>query len=858
MDTAREKLGKILQLEADQGHRDRAVIGGLERFLAIWQEDAQQVMPAPQIDAVMAYLQGYSTRSPEERTAAVTQVLNLLAQEEWTEAGKPEAPPSPITDTKPSTLDPAQPQEGKRESARPPKSNLQERRNKRNSPPKPAELPLEALHSSVNNITGVSDAYARRMARLGVRTVRDLLYLIPRRYDDFSNLLTISQLMYGQEVTIVGRVDRCENRSAKSGRVVTEAVVSDMTGSIRVTWFNQPFIVERMRPTRLVVLSGKVDQYMGRLVLNSPEWEPFQKELIHTGRLVPVYPLTEGLPARWLRTIIKRVVDGYAYRMPDPLPEEVRDRWHLPPLSQAIRHIHFPESQEKLAQAKRRLAFDEFLIIQIGVLQQRRVWRSQPGRPLQVTQQEVDAFKQTLPFEFTGAQDRSLHAILEDIQQPHPMSRLLQGDVGSGKTAVAAGAMWIAVQNGAQAAMMAPTEILAEQHFQNLTRLFKQTEPVAAGANHEDTSYENASHQDASPEPGVVLPRVVLLSGKLNAQERKTARALVETGEAHIAVGTHALIQEGVDFKDLALVVVDEQHRFGVEQRKALRTKGFNPHMLVMSATPIPRTLALTLYGDLDVSVIDELPPGRQPIQTRWLAPRERERAYAFIRRQISEGHQAFIICPLVETSDKIAARAATEEYERLRQDVFPDLKLGLLHGRMKPAEKDAVMQAFYSGDLHILVSTAVVEVGIDVPNATVMLVEGAERFGLSQLHQFRGRVGRGQASSYCLLLSDSVDPEEQPAEERHRLQIIAETQDGFKLAEEDLKLRGPGEFFGTRQSGLPDLKVAQLSDIRILEDARQAAQYVFERDPDLASPGFSPLAEQVREFWQERPTVDG
>ncbi|MSP12672.1 MAG: ATP-dependent DNA helicase RecG [Chloroflexi bacterium] len=849
MDTAREKLGKILQLEADQGHRDRAVIGGLEKFLAIWYEEAQQGMSAPQVQVIMTRLQSYSARSPEERASAVDQVLNLLSQDEWPDTQEQEEPPHPAADVAPATIvAPARPPEEKQEFVQPPKSAPQERRNKRNAASKASLLPLEVLQSSVNNINGVSDGYARRLARLGVRTIRDLLYLIPRRYDDFSNLLTISQLMYSQEVTIVGRVDRCENRSAKSGRVITEAVVSDMTGSIRVNWFNQPSIVERMRPTRLVVLSGKVDQYMGRLVLNSPEWEPFQKELIHTGRLVPVYPLTEGLPARWLRTIIKRVVDGYANRIPDPLSAEIRKIWRLLPLFQAIQNVHFPESQDRLTEARRRLAFDEFLVIQIGVLQQRRVWRSQAGRPLQVAQEMVETFKQTLPFEFTGAQNRSLNAILEDIQQPHPMSRLLQGDVGSGKTAVAAAAMWVAVQNGAQAAMMVPTEILAEQHFQNLTNLFKQPEPLPAGTNGEDVL----------PDQQVTLPRVVLLSGKLSVRDRTAARMLVENGEANIVVGTQALIQEGVEFKDLALVVVDEQHRFGVEQRTALRTKGGNPHMLVMSATPIPRTLALTLYGDLDVSIIDELPPGRQPINTRWLAPRERERAYAFVRRQVNEGHQAFIICPLVEASDKIAVRAATEEYERLHKDVFPDLNLGLLHGRMKPAEKEAVMQALYRGDLHILVSTAVVEVGIDVPNATVMLVEGAERFGLSQLHQFRGRVGRGQAPSYCLLLSDSIDPEGQLPEVRHRLQIIAETQDGFKLAEEDLKLRGPGEFFGTRQSGLPDLKVAKLSDIRILEDARQAAQYIFERDPDLASPEFSHLVGQVREFWQERPTVDG
>ncbi|MER3405925.1 MAG: DNA helicase RecG, partial [Chloroflexota bacterium] len=417
-----------------------------------------------------------------------------------------------------------------------------------------------------------------------------------------------------------------------------------------------------------------------------------------------------------------------------------------------------------------------------------------------------------LPFRLTGAQARALQEIAADLARPVPMSRLLQGEVGSGKTVVAGAAIAVACANGFQAAMMAPTEILTQQHYATLSRLL---------------------------EP--------LLSGSLKKREKEEIWQLAASGEVDVLVGTHALIEDG-KFKALGLVIVDEQHRFGVRQRANLRNKGYNPDVLVMTATPIPRTLALTIYGDLDISVIDELPPGRQRVKTRWVGPRERMRAYAFVREQVRQGHQAFIICPLIAESDRVDARAAVEEHARLQRQIFPDLKLELLHGRMTAKEKEAVMQRFRDGEAHILVSTAVVEVGIDVPNATVMLIEGADRFGLAQLHQFRGRVGRGPFESYCLLLSDSSNPDENP-----RLRAIVENYDGFKLAEEDLKLRGPGEFFGTRQSGLPDLKVAQLGDIAVLELARREAALIFAVDPELRRPDHALLAEKVRAFWAAR-----
>ncbi|MFC1990519.1 ATP-dependent DNA helicase RecG, partial [Chloroflexota bacterium] len=488
--------------------------------------------------------------------------------------------------------------------------------------------------------------------------------------------------------------------------------------------------------------------------------------------------------------------------------------------------------------ARIRLAFDELFLLQLGVQSKKHDWQQgQPGNPLSTRTSVLEAFLQSLPFELTPAQHRVLKELLDDLEKPQPMSRLLQGEVGSGKTVVAAAALIMAAANGSQGAFMAPTEILAEQHFSTICQLLYRAGELE-GKDDYLHSYSGLLSRPLT---------VALLIGDINQVRKRELRQRILDGDIDIIIGTHALIQKGVEFHRLGLAVVDEQHRFGVAQRSELRQKGFNPHVLVMTATPIPRTLALTLYGDLDLSVIDQLPPGRQAIKTKWLKPAQRNSAYAFIRRQVSEGRQAFIICPLVEESEVIQARAAIAEYERLSKEVFPELRLGLLHGRMSAAEKDEAMRHFRSGELDILVATPVVEVGIDVPNATVMLVESADRFGLSQLHQFRGRVGRGQEQSYCMLLAQN------PSEvARERLDIIEKTQDGFQLAEEDLKLRGPGEFFGTRQSGLPDLRMAKLSDVALLELARSEAIRLFEIDPELEKAEHLPLAKELARVWPE------
>lgn len=791
-----EKLVKILQLERDQGYRDKAVIGGLARFADTWLEESLALPDSDWVQQIAEQLRTYSQLT--DRASRQNLLKTMLDSLNEHAAAAPSTKPSPLPASQPP-----RPQ-AQRQPGQPTRSG-------------PGQ---GGLDSPVTALSGIGPKQAHRLARLGVKTIRDALYLFPRRYDDFSNLKTINQLEYGEEATIMGRIWHVKTQRTRGHQVIVKAIVEDGSGTIEATWFNQPYLADKLKPMRQIVLSGRVEEYLGRLTFQSPQWEPLSQDLLHTARLVPVYPLTSGLMARWLRKLMKRTVDYWAGRLPEHLPQTVRDRANLMDLQTAIRQIHFPDGRDKLRRARCRLAFDELFLIQIGVLRQRRLWQSEPGQAIPADDQRLQAFVLSLPFQLTSAQHRALNEIIADLRQARPMNRLLQGDVGSGKTVVAAAAMELAAACGTQAALMAPTEILAEQHHRNVSGLLR-----------------DGQSQDK--------PTIRLLTGSTPASEKEEIYQGLADGEIDLVVGTHALIQRGVEFKNLTLAVVDEQHRFGVAQRAALRQKGYNPHLLVMTATPIPRSLALTIYGDLDLSIIDEMPPGRQPIDTRVLLPTERERAYSFVRSQIEKGRQAFIICPLVEESAKVEAKAAVDEYERLSKHVFPDLRLGLLHGRMKGEEKEATMGQFSRGELDILVSTSVVEVGIDVPNATVMLVEGANRFGLAQLHQFRGRVGRGAHASYCLLIADSVSPTSQ-----ERLQAIEATDDGFLLAEKDLELRGPGEFFGTRQSGLPDLKLANATDMRLLQVARTEAERLFESDPELSDPALQLLVHQVDRFW--------
>jgi ATP-dependent DNA helicase RecG len=558
--------------------------------------------------------------------------------------------------------------------------------------------------------------------------------------------------------------------------------------------------------------------------------------------MVPVYPLTHGLYPRQVRKWTKETVDGYVWQLSDFLPSEIKTRCQLLDLPTAIAQIHYPDDQTMALRARGRLSFDELLLLQLGVLAKKRDWQeSQPGNAFHIDQEVISRFRQCLPFILTRAQERVLQEILDDLKKPKAMSRLLQGEVGSGKTVIATLALLTAAANGYQGGLMAPTEVLAEQHYANICNYLSQIgsqEPVR-----EASEGTTRRHRGFLSRPVTVA----LLIGSLSGADKESLHNKIKQGKVDIIIGTHALIQKEVEFKKLGLAVIDEQHRFGVLQRSALRQKGFNPHVLVMTATPIPRTMALTLYGDLDLSVIDELPPGRQVVKTKCLEPQDREKAYTFLHRQVSNGRQAFIICPLIEESEVLEAKAATTEYERLSREVFPDLRLGLLHGQMPGPDKEEVMRHFRSGELDILVSTSVVEVGIDVPKASVMIVEGAERFGLSQLHQFRGRVGRDKEQGYCLLIPEKLSPEA-----RERLRLMERVHNGFTLAEKDLELRGPGEFFGTHQSGLPDLKLAKLTDLRSLELARREAMTLFQKDPDLKKAEHQPLRQQLSQAWSQ------
>ncbi|MBI2869911.1 MAG: ATP-dependent DNA helicase RecG [Chloroflexi bacterium] len=799
-----DALRKVIELEKKKGCADTAVIGGLNRFLGNWalKNEASATNRRDTLFFKKLAATSYAALTPEERRVWLDELLEALS---GLGGGNPPAKESP------GAVLP---------------------RPVRKKPPAPGILKEPDLDAPVTRLRGVSGSLAGKLNQLGVRTVRDLLYFFPRRHIDYSQTRPVAGLAEGEQ-TVVANVWSADVVML-GGKRGTEAILGDETGNIRAVWFNQPYLAKTLRTNSRVALSGRVSLFRGRYVFESPEWESVGNgDLIHTARLVPVYPLTGGLYPRQLRKLMKEVAEEWSGALADFLPADLKQRCRLLDLSQAVAQAHYPDDQSGKDKARLRLAFDELFLLQIGVMGRKRDWRQgRPGQALDADAPLVRSFLSSLPFELTGAQKRVLGEIMTDLRKTEPMSRLLQGDVGSGKTVLATAALLTAAAAGYQSALMAPTEILAGQHFATIGGLLSNlASPADSGS--------VLTFSGLLPRP----LRVALLTGDISQSRKHELQQLVSDREIDIAIGTHALTQKGVEFSRLGLVVIDEQHRFGVAQRSALRQKGLNAHMLVMTATPIPRTLALTMFGDLDISVLDELPPGRQSIKTRWLKPAQRSAAYAFIRQQAVAGRQAFIICPLIEESDAVQAQAAVSEYQTLSEKVFPDLRLGLLHGRMTPAEKDAVMGNFRAGEIDILVSTPVIEVGIDVPNATVMLVESADRFGLSQLHQFRGRVGRGAEQSYCMLLADN------PSEVgRQRLDIIERVRDGFVLAEEDLKMRGPGEFFGTRQSGLPDLRMARLSDLPLLQQARSEATALFEKDPYLKEHPL--LAKEVARVW--------
>ena len=671
----------------------------------------------------------------------------------------------------------------------------------------------------------------------GIHSVGDLLRHYPRRYIDRQRVGSIRELHIGDHVTVIGRVVEVKRRITRrrSLKMVT-VKINDGTGNLVLPFFNQPWIASQYREGMEVAVSGIVGRYGRQLQLQNQQIEILRSEddLVHTRRITPVHPATEGVSSRTIRELVYRALDRLP-KMPEPMPSVLVRAEGLAVYDRAIRDIHFPESPAELDHARERLKFDELFTLELGVaFRKHRLESEQRGVAHAADGSLTRRLLETIPFEPTNAQVRAVGQIGSAMAKPRPMHVLLQGDVGAGKTLVALHAALVAVQSGHQAAIMAPTEVLSGQHFRSLSQLLAGVGGVAFRAGTGETADDQLSLLGPARAGGrEQAVRFALLTSAVSAKDRRRILEAAANGHLDVVVGTHALVQQDVTFADLSLAVVDEQHRFGLHQRTALSSKGVEPDVLIMTATPIPRTLALTYYGDLDVVVLDELPGGRQPIETAVVRTDiERARAYDVVRREVESGRQAFVVCAAIDEQNKLQVRAAEREGERLATDVFPDLQVAVLHGRMRPAEKDATMEAFRAGKSHILISTTVVEVGVDVPNATVMLIENAERFGLAQLHQLRGRIGRGTNQSFCFLFDGS---DGQNIEARQRLAAMVRTTDGFELADEDLRLRGEGTLFDVRQSGMPDLKLARLSyDLELVKRARARAFAMIEEDADL------------------------
>ncbi|MGB1286136.1 MAG: ATP-dependent DNA helicase RecG [Aggregatilineales bacterium] len=888
MPSALETLIKILKLEREQGCENRAVIGGLSAYSTTWQQDAIQQARRPEhhilAEELSVLLVSYD--SINGQTARIKQIDYMLKRitgripppaeykqklDALREQKKKNEPPPQKRDERKSPKKP-KPQKDKRRG-----KNSQGRSNRRrdnrnayddepvlqmdddyetgnsygntepdiplmpplkrppreprtNFDPATAQDTLTRMQDTVMQIKGIGNGVARKLEKLDIHTIDDMLSYLPRRYDDYTQLAYIKQLEPGSIVTVIGTIEFAQERVGKNGRRDFYIKINDGSGSLDVSFFGQHFLKRQLYRGKQIVLSGKVTVFRDTLQMSNPEWEFVDVENLHTVGIVPVYPLTQGVTAKFFRRTMKNAVDQWAHKVPDHIPEDVLERCDLADLGWAIAHLHFPAGFDHLDHARRRYVFDKLLILQLGILRNRRDWQSVPGQPLEVDDAFVETFlKDAFPYTLTGAQQRVLADIRRDIAKDIPMNRLIQGDVGSGKTAIALAAMAMALQNGKQTALMAPTSILAEQHYRGFQQIFDS-------------------------QPADLKPVIALLTGSLTTSERQSIYRGINDGSIDMVIGTHALIQDGVEFKDAGLVIIDEQHRFGVEQRGALRGKGINPHLLVMTATPIPRTLALTMYADLDLSIIDEKPPGRHPIDTRILRPAQRETAFEFIEEQITQGRQAFIIHPLVEASDKVETRSAVEAYEELT-GVFHRHRVCLLHGRMSPTEKDEIMGAFANHEYDVMVTTSVAEVGVDVPNASVIMIEGANRFGLAQLHQFRGRVGRGSHQSYCLLMPDIDYPEdatedmpiEALPEAFQRLKAMENSDDGFVLAELDWRMRGAGDLLGTRQSGSHILQLAEEMTPELVALAQREALTIYEKDAYLEQDEHALLAAQVR-----------
>ncbi len=699
---------------------------------------------------------------------------------------------------------------------------------------RPGQKGRTTLSTPIQFVKGVGPALAGRFAKKGIETIEDALSFYPRTYEDRRNLQRIADLSEGGPHTFIGTVLSASPVGYRGGRKkIFEVELGDESGTVTAKWFafHQASFARRFTPGQVFIVSGEVKLFGFNLEIHHPDIEPIKEqeiEDVHFQRIIPIYSECEGIYPKTLRKIMKTVVDQHAHLPPDGVPPEIEKKYKLLSLDEALRRVHFPGQQEDLepyfeksSPAHKRLIFDELFLLEVGLALRRKDMLVEKGVSLNISSSSLQERTDKLPFSLTRAQKRVIEEIRKDIARPCPMNRLLQGDVGSGKTVVAMLAALIAVENGYQAAVMAPTEILAQQHYRTACEL-----------------------------TGALGFSTALLTGRMGKKQKAALYSELKAGHIQVLFGTHALIQEGVEFQRLGVTVIDEQHRFGVVQRATLREKGESPHLLVMTATPIPRTLAMTVYGDLDISVLDEMPHGRIPIRTKIFTDSDRERFYEALRKLLEKGDQAFVVYPLVEESQKMDLLDATRMAEKLQKDIFPEITVGLIHGRMPGKEKDEVMEKFRAGEIRLLVATTVIEVGIDVPAASVMVIEHAERFGLSQLHQLRGRVGRGKKQSYCFLVNGVSGS----GVARRRLKVMEETVDGFRIAEEDLAIRGPGEFLGTRQSGFPDFLLADIiRDVKILQAAREEAFALVEKDPDLSRAEHRPTMKEVLRRWKGR-----
>jgi ATP-dependent DNA helicase RecG len=789
----------ILEQELDSNFDDSIVIGGIDAFIEKWKVE---------LSSNLGDLPSYSKLSKSKRKSWISSVLKKIKEVDFPQ----------------NTI----------------KSNSISTKTKGNKIPSQTVK----LTDSVYEVEGITrrNISESDLSKLNINDINDLLYFVPNRHNDFGDIRKVSDLMNGVDQTIMVNVWEGSVKKIRPRLWSIKVIVGDDSGNLSCNWFRhgykKPYLLNAFKPGTKLVISGKTSLFAGRITFQSPEYELVNEandSLVHTSGLVPVYPITEGITQRRIRNVVKRGVDSMVAEVKDYLPNYIKKDLQFMSLSTAIKNIHYPNSIEEYQEARRRLAFDEFFVLQLAVLMKKLSLKAENHvLGLNIDSTKINKFIDLLPFRLTDSQNVVIKEILNDLTSQSVMNRLLQGDVGSGKTVVALVAALAVVFDGYQAAFMAPTEILAQQHYATLSKLFSFGHIIERQETHIVLSL-----------PGFdkTITMGILIGSMKKSSKKKIVEKLYKK-EINIVVGTHALIQDDVDIPNMGLAVVDEQHRFGVEQRATLRNKSNNSHMLVMSATPIPRSLNLTVYGDLDISVLNELPEGRKEIKTVFINDEDKIKAYEFTRQQVEKGRQAFVLCPLIEESEILQTKAATEEYEKLVTDIYPEFNVGLLHGRMKLNEKDKVMVEFQNHDIDILVCTPVIEVGIDIPNASVMIIDGADRFGLAQLHQIRGRVGRGEFQSYCVLIADAPSENAQT-----RLKLLEGSNDGFELAEEDLKLRGPGDYLGTRQSGLPNFKVAQISDFEILHQARQTALKVLSIDPKLEDKHNLDLNKSVMKF---------